>query len=188
MGFGYGVVFKVDAAGHETVLHSFTGGADGGNPYAGVIRDSAGNLYGTANGGGARARAWCSSSIRPASIRCCTPSRAGPMAATPTEGVIRDSAGNLYGTTNGGGASNAGVVFKMDTSGNETVLYSFTGGADGGNPLAGVIRDSAGNLYGTTNGGGARARAWCSSWTRPATRRCCTASRAGPMAASPGWC
>ena len=63
--------------------------------------------------------------------------------------------GSLYGTTTyGGGASGAGVVFKVDTSGNETVLYSFTGGADGANPYAGVIRDPAGNLYGTTTSGG----------------------------------
>ena len=56
------------------------------------------------------------------------------MEAIPFGGLIRDSAGNLYGTTNGGGASDAGVVFKVDTSGNETVLYSFTGGADGAIP------------------------------------------------------
>jgi uncharacterized repeat protein (TIGR03803 family) len=66
-----------------------------------------------------------------------------------------DSAGNLYGTTYGGGASNAGVVFKVAPTGRETVLYSFTGGADGGNPLVGVIRDRAGNLYGTADSGGA---------------------------------
>jgi uncharacterized repeat protein (TIGR03803 family) len=72
--------------------------------------------------------------------------------------VIRDSAGNLYGTTEYGGAApfnaGSGVVYKLDTSGQETVLYSFTGGADGGTPTAGVIRDSAGNLYGTTSVGG----------------------------------
>ena len=55
-------------------------------------------------------------------------------------GLIRDSAENLYGTTYYGGTSGAGVVFKLDTTGKETVLYSFTGGADGGNPYAGVIR------------------------------------------------
>ena len=71
------------------------------------------------------------------------------MAATPWRCDPR-LAGNLYGTTDGGGASGAGVVFKVDTSGNETVLYSFTGGADGAYPNAGVILDSAGNLYGTT--------------------------------------
>jgi uncharacterized repeat protein (TIGR03803 family) len=70
--------------------------------------------------------------------------------------VIRDSVGDLYGTTNYGGAAGVGVVYKLDTAGLETVLYSFTGGADGSAPYAGVIRDSAGNLYGTTELGGTR--------------------------------
>jgi uncharacterized repeat protein (TIGR03803 family) len=90
---GYGVVYKLDTTGQETVLHSFTGGADGGYPYA---------------------------------------------------GVIRDSAGNLYGTTDIGGAAGYGVVYKLDTTGQVTVLYSW--GTDGCGALAGVIRDSAGNL------------------------------------------
>ena len=67
--------------------------------------------------------------------------------------MIRDSAGNLYGTRYAGGIAGCyvgcGVVFKVDTAGHETVLYSFTGETDGGNPPAGVIPDSAGNLYGT---------------------------------------
>jgi len=61
----------------------------------------------------------------------------------------------LYGATNSGGASGAGVVLKLDTAGNETVLYNFTGGADGGYPSGGVVRDSTGNCYGTASGGGA---------------------------------
>src|SRR5207302_9679079 len=61
-----------------------------------------------------------------------------------------DAAGNLYGTTNYGGDSDAGLIFKLDSSGGETILYSFRGEGDGGYPYAGVIRDSAGNLYGTT--------------------------------------
>ena len=72
----------------------------------------------------------------------------------PLAGVIRDSAGNLYGTANSGGTAGGGVVYKLDPAGNYTVLYNFTGGADGGRPFAGVIRDSAGNLYGTTTSGG----------------------------------
>jgi uncharacterized repeat protein (TIGR03803 family) len=64
--------------------------------------------------------------------------------------LIRDSAGNFYGTTYAGGTAAAGTVYKLDTAGNFTVLYNFTGGADGGYPVGGVIRDSAGNLYGTT--------------------------------------
>ena len=87
--------------------------------------------------------------------RCCTPSRAGPMAAPlrrcdPRLGrqPLRD-----YDT---GGTAGLGVVFKVDTSGNETVLYTFTRGPDGDQPyLAGVILDSVGNLYGTTAFGGA---------------------------------
>lgn len=74
--------------------------------------------------------------------------------AFPRGGLTRDSAGNLYGTTYSGGPAGAGVVYKLDTSGNLTVLYSFTGKADGRGPTAGVIRDSAGNLYGTTDYGG----------------------------------
>jgi uncharacterized repeat protein (TIGR03803 family) len=67
----------------------------------------------------------------------------------------QDKAGNLYGTTYDGGASNVGVVFKVDPTGRETVLYSFTGGADSeyANPYAGLVRDKAGNLYGTAGGG-----------------------------------
>ena len=74
--------------------------------------------------------------------------------------MIRDAAGNLYGTTLQGGdvvncnsPDGCGVVFRLDTSGKETVLHTFTG-ADGEFPDAGVIRDTAGNLYGTTADGG----------------------------------
>lgn len=72
----------------------------------------------------------------------------------PNSGVVRDADGNLYGTASIGGQANAGVVYKVDVSGNYSVLYSFTGGADGGNPVGRVIRDAAGKLYGTTSLGG----------------------------------
>jgi uncharacterized repeat protein (TIGR03803 family) len=78
----------------------------------------------------------------------------GADGSGPSAGVIGDSAGNLYGTTEYGGTANAGVVFKVDTSGHETVLYTFSSGADGSFPEAGVVRDTAGNLYGTTVLGG----------------------------------
>jgi uncharacterized repeat protein (TIGR03803 family) len=71
----------------------------------------------------------------------------------PIAGVSLDKAGNLYGTTSYGGAEGLGAVFEVDAAGKETVLYSFTGTTDGANPQAGVVRDSAGNLYGTSNGG-----------------------------------
>jgi uncharacterized repeat protein (TIGR03803 family) len=155
--YGYGVVYKVDKTGKETVLHSFTGGADGGYPeYAGVIRDSAGNLYGTAFIGGASGNGVVYTVDTADQETVLYNFTGGADGGYPFTGVIRDSVGNLYGTAELGGASGAGVVYKLDTAGQETVLYSFTGSADGGYPeYAGVIRDSAGNLYGTTNSGGA---------------------------------
>jgi len=101
-------VFKLSPTGTETVLHSFTGAADGGYPEA---------------------------------------------------SLIRDAAGNLYGTTQFGGANDQGVVFKLSPTGTLTLLYSFTGGADGQRPIAGLIQDPAGNLYGTTWEGGAESSA-----------------------------
>src|ERR1039458_9838760 len=158
-GLFLGVVYKLNASGQETVLYSFTGLADGCCPRAGVIRDSAGNLYGTTNRGGALSGCvfGCgvvyklNASGRETVLHTFT---GGADGGDPNAGVIRDSAAKLYGTTGGGGTAGKGVVFKVDTSGNETVLYSFTGGAEGSDPNPSVIRDSAGNLYGTTIGGG----------------------------------
>jgi uncharacterized repeat protein (TIGR03803 family) len=101
--YGQGVVFELDSAGNQLVLYSFQGAPDGSQPWA---------------------------------------------------GVTRDRAGNLYGTTANGGAANAGIVFQLNPQGQETVLYSFTGQADGANPHAGVIRDPAGVVFGTTFLGG----------------------------------
>jgi uncharacterized repeat protein (TIGR03803 family) len=144
-----GVVYKLDTTGHETVLYSFTGGADGAQPVAGVIRDSAGNLYGTTQYGGVGAGVVYK--LDTAGHETVLYSfTGGADGAFPDASVIRDSAGNLYGTTLQGGIVGTGSVYKLDTTGQETVLYSFKGGADGGYPNAGVIRDPAGNLYGTT--------------------------------------
>ena len=90
----------VDPSGKETVLYRFTGGADGGAPYG---------------------------------------------------GVVLDDAGNLYGTTTMGGKRGAGVVFKVNPAGQETVLHSFGEGADGGVPWGSLIRGPGGDLYGTIN-------------------------------------
>src|SRR3989442_831738 len=82
-------------------------------------------------------------------------SSGGSDGADPNAGLIADASGNLYGTTNSGGANGYGTVFKVTPTGTETVLYSFTGGSDGTYPLAGLIADASGNLYGTTYFGGA---------------------------------
>jgi uncharacterized repeat protein (TIGR03803 family) len=82
-----------------------------------------------------------------------------PDGSNPAAGLIQDSEGNLYGTTELGGNpanfSGSGTVFKLTPAGNEKVLYTFTGGADGAYPLAALVMDKQGNLYGTTEEGGA---------------------------------
>jgi uncharacterized repeat protein (TIGR03803 family) len=151
---GFGTVFKLDTTGKETLLYSFTGGSDGAHPRAGVVRDSAGNLYGTTVDGGASGNGLVFK-VTPAGMETVLVSfTGGADGGLPYADLIRDSAGNLYGTTSAGGAFGWGAVFKVDKTAKETVLYSFTGGTDGSCPMAGLIRDSAGNLYGTTEFGG----------------------------------
>jgi uncharacterized repeat protein (TIGR03803 family) len=151
---GYGVVFKVSKTGTETVLYSFTGGTDGATPYGRLIRDSAGNFYGTTYDGGAYGYGVVFKLYKKEETVLYSFS-GGADGANPYAGLVRDSSGNLYGTTSHAGASDSGVVFELDTAGTETVLYTFTGGTDGAFPYAGLVRDSSGNLYGTTYGGGA---------------------------------
>jgi len=151
---GYGVVFKIGKNGGETVLYSFTGGADGANPYGGLMRTSSGNLYGTTYNGGTSDYGTVFEVDK--NTETVLYSFAGGVdGANPYAGLVSDSEGNLYGTASHAGASDAGAVFKIDKAGAETVLYSFTGGADGGFPYGGLVRNSAGNLYGTTFSGGA---------------------------------
>ena len=145
----------------EFVLHNFASPRDGAYPDWGVIRDWAGNLYGTTNGsysdvgGGGTNNAGVVYKVDNCGHETLLYSFTGGADGSSPNRLTLDSSGNLYGTTtNGGGAANAGVVFKLDPSGHETVLYTFTGLADGGNPFGGVVRDSAGNLYGVTSSGG----------------------------------
>ena len=151
---GAGTVFRVDRSGHETVLYSFTGGADGGYPFTGVVQDFAGNLYGTTVAGGAYGQGVVFKLDTRRHETVLYTFTGGTDGGSPNN-VIVDLFGNIYGTTYGGGTDNAGVVFKLDRRGNETVLYSFTGGADGAYPFYGVTEDVFGNLYGTTAYGGA---------------------------------
>jgi uncharacterized repeat protein (TIGR03803 family) len=153
---GGGTVFKLNkTTGKETVLYSFCTAnncSDGLIPWAGVIQDTKGNLYGTTTGG-----AGIVFKVNKARQETVLYSFLGmPDAGYPrfADGVIRDANGNLYGSTYGGGTFGFGAVFKLSPMGKETVLYSFTGGADGNGPINGVIRDAKGNLYGTTTGGG----------------------------------
>jgi uncharacterized repeat protein (TIGR03803 family) len=150
---GFGIVFKLDAAGNETVLHSFTGQPDGDSPLGALIRDTAGNLYGTTFRGGNFDRGTIFK-VDAAGNETVLHSFAGPDGRQPLGGLIRDNAGNLYGVTFYGGKFDLGTVFKLDAPGNETVLYNFKGGTDGWYPEARLLQDSGGNLYGTTPFGG----------------------------------
>jgi uncharacterized repeat protein (TIGR03803 family) len=151
--YGYGVVFKLDSAGNYTVLHSFRGGTDGGGPVAELVRDGAGNLYGTASGGGAYGYGVVFK-LGAKGKYTVLYHFAGLDGANPLAGLVRDKSGNLYGTTSGGGAYGGGTVFKLNSTGQETLLYSFTGGVDGSNPAGRLLLDAAGNLFGTAENGG----------------------------------
>jgi uncharacterized repeat protein (TIGR03803 family) len=165
---GCGVAFRLEPDGNEIVLHAFTGGSDGAAPVGNLFRDSTNNLYGaTFKGGmysGVCSQVGCGVVFKldqTGNETVLYSFTGGTDGAFPTGGLIQDSAGNLYGTTLEGGSSGdscggsgCGVVFKLDSAGNETVLYSFTGQADGGSPTGGLVIDAAGNLYGTASEGG----------------------------------
>jgi uncharacterized repeat protein (TIGR03803 family) len=163
-GNGCGTVFKLATDGTKTVLHVFKNGSDGALSEGGLV-NVGGSYYGTTTQGG---------------IKNCGPYNCGTVfkvdaegnetimhrfaggndGAYPGGGLIADSAGNLYGTTALGGSSSdcegsgCGTVFKVAPDGSETVLYAFHGGSDGSGPTSTLLRDSSGNLYGTTAVGG----------------------------------
>jgi uncharacterized repeat protein (TIGR03803 family) len=149
----------------ETVLYSFAGNPDGINPQSGLIFDARGALYGTAASGGASAAGAVFKLTPPAKghaqwTETLLHSFAGADGSSPVGSLIFDTGGALYGTTQSGGISGQGTVFKLTPPAKghaqwtETVLYSFTGNPDGFNPLAGLIFDTSGALHGTTLFGG----------------------------------
>jgi uncharacterized repeat protein (TIGR03803 family) len=168
-GIGSGVVFELSPGKPwtETVLHNFVGGKDGIYPNGGLISDGHGTLYGTTSGGG--------SDEYGIVFRLSPPTKSGDAwteatlyafqgggtdALGPVAGMVRDASGALYGTTEDGGENNLGAVFKLTPpsggkgSWSESVLYSFTGYTDGQYPVASLIFDGNGALYGTTVSGG----------------------------------
>ena len=149
---GFGSVYELSPNGiggwNETVLYRFTGGADGGYPFCPVIFDSAGNLYGTAQGGGAYGLGVVFE-LNPAGASwketVLYSFAGGTDGAYPVTGLIMDPAGNLYGTTLYGGPSNNGTVFELSPSGGvwtERVIYNVD------TSYAGLTMDAAGNIFG----------------------------------------
>ncbi len=167
-----------------TVLHTFSG-PEGAGPEAGLTMDSAGDLYGTAwgggNTGGACFNTGCGTVFkmtRHGSSWTVVPlyKFSGPDGSNPMARVIIAPDGTLYGTTYYGGASGFGVVFRLQPPAaacksvlcpwTETVVHSFTGGIDGSNPSLGDLTvDRAGNVYGTTfTGGNTAGNCGLSTW------------------------
>jgi uncharacterized repeat protein (TIGR03803 family) len=150
----YGTIFRLDPAGNETVLYRFTDGTDGKFPNAGLVLDSAGNLYGTTQMGGMATGGVGIIFKLDSSGQLTVLHTFGSVdwdGAYPTSRMIQDSEGNLYGSTPFGGVTGRGVIFKLDLAGNYSILYSFTSGFDGGSPTGPLVRDTAGNLFGVTN-------------------------------------
>jgi uncharacterized repeat protein (TIGR03803 family) len=161
---GFGDIYKLTPSGSgytESIIHTFTGGADGGSPsQAGkLLLDGRGNVYGTTLVGGA---------FNFGAVFELTPAGSGYTesvlysftggadGAAPEGNLIRRGS-SLFGVTFSGGEFGFGTVFRLTLSAGiwtEKVLYSFTGGADGGAPFGGLVFDESGNLYGTTSGEG----------------------------------
>lgn len=170
-----GTIYKVSASGVHTVLYSFTGGNDGGLPIS-VIRDNNGNLYGmTLVGGDLSCQAGSASGSGCGTVfeftaagtlkvlHAFTGGKDGQndsAVAASNAGLLRNSAGALFGTSPLGGLQDCsgypgcGVVFKVTSSGKQTVLHSFNGGSNGSQPTYSLTSDSAGNLYSTATLGG----------------------------------
>lgn len=150
-----------DGTWTESVLHSFGVDPDGQGPDGGVIFDASGNLYGTTASGGSSSwgtvfelspvfgGGWTETVLHSFT--------GAPDGANPKTSLVMDGAGNLFGTTTGGGSASGGCVFELSPNGvgwTESVLFNFPG-TNGLEPYGSLIFDAAGNLYGTTPDGGA---------------------------------
>ena len=164
---GSGTVFQLSPTPNgwvQSVLYSFAGGADGGEPYKGVSIDGQGNLYGTAvTGGSGSCEGGCGVVYKLTNsggtwtqtvIHAFT---GGNDGSGPGSRVTVDQSGNLYGMTPTGGTYGAGTIYKIHPSGsswNFRVIHTFTGGADGASGSAGRMLLSHGQLYGAVTAGG----------------------------------
>jgi uncharacterized repeat protein (TIGR03803 family) len=162
-----GTLFKFDTTGKMTTLYTFPGGADGISPRWHLLRNSKGVFHGVTQFGGDSAHCAISSAgcgvvftvDASAKERVLHTFKQASGGAEPSGGLL-DFADNFYGVTVYGGTVNStctfgcGVVYRVNNSGKYSVLYRFTGGADGGLPSGSLTKDAAGNLYGVTDTGG----------------------------------
>ena len=162
--FGAGIVYELSPNGSnwtETTLYAFTGGADGGAPEAGLVMDTAGNLYGSTTGfNGSNGTVFELSPVGGGTwtYKLLHSFGNGTDGIGPAGNLIFDGAGNLYGATTSGGTTMHGTVFELIPDGTggwtESILYNFQGGSDGLGPMGGLVFDTKGNLFGTTQMGG----------------------------------
>jgi uncharacterized repeat protein (TIGR03803 family) len=146
---GCGTVFKLAKDRTLTVLHTFKGGLDGASPQAGLLLDGAGNLFGSSSRGG-NSENGTVFRISKDGTYTVLHRFTGADGTAPNGGLVSDESGNLFGTTQLGGAEGLGIAFQLNPSGQLRVLHTFTGDLDGASPLAGLIRDETGHLFGTT--------------------------------------
>lgn len=156
-----GTVYQVDQDGKYTVLYGFSGGSDGCEPSGSLAIDQNGNLYGTTSGCGDYNDGTIFRLNNNGSLFVLYSFGVDGLQGgiSPFGGVTRDGNGNLYGTTLFGGGcsfsqSGCGTVFRFNSDGSMTYLHAFDGYSDGSSPSCNVILDAAGNVYGTTSGGG----------------------------------
>jgi uncharacterized repeat protein (TIGR03803 family) len=147
---GYGGVFQITAGGALTPLYSFTNGADGAQPYAGLVLGSDGNFYGATYAGGSNGAGTVFRITPAGALTALYSFTNGQDGAQPLAALAQGTNGVLYGSTWGGN----GTLFSITTNGAFTPLYSFTGGMDGASPAAALTPGSDGNFYGTTQYGG----------------------------------
>lgn len=163
---GFGTVYRLSpgASGWTLkVIHTFTGGSDGLGGSAGrMIFDSLGHVFATSTVGGTSGNG-VAFQLTPTSTgewlyTALYNFKGSPDGSFPYGGLLRDTAGHLFGTTYYAGAHDFGTVYELvrqNGTWTERVLYSFKGGTDGDSPISTLVADSAGNLYGTTSDGGA---------------------------------
>ncbi len=151
---GVGTVFRVSTNGALATLYSFTGGTDGWQPNAGLVRGSDGNFYGTTFYGGTNEGGTVFSISTDGALTNLYSFTGGTNGEYPYAGLVQGGDGNFYGTTSEFTTAGNGTVFRISTNGALTSLYSFTGGDDGATPFAGLAQGSDGNFYGTAEGGG----------------------------------
>jgi len=162
-------VYTITSSRKEKELEALNGGAEGGYSFSNLVRDAAGNYYGTASEGG-----FFGGQCQQVSVGCGVVFKVTPSGryrvihkfrfsdgASPDAGLTIDAQGNLYGTTAFGGSIGWGTVFELTTSGAIKVLYSFANSKDGSQPHSSVVLDAAGNIYGTTQNGGFNGNQQC---------------------------